>query len=270
MPNRKNTSHTLNRFPLSRIFTEDVGRIGMKKHHIKAVIEADVTESRRKLREYRSRTGNRISFTAWLLKRIADAVTEYPAVHGIRKGKRKLFVFDDVDMSVVVERTVDGEPVPLPMVIRNVQSKSGEEITSEIESAKQQEIRGESDYVLQGNRQKRDPVKFFAFLPQFLRLIIWRIILSDPFHLKEMMGTVIVSAVGMMGKVKGWFVPYSMHPLSIGLGSITEKPAAVHGTVQIREFISITLLIDHDVIDGAPAARFVSRLVKTIENAKDL
>ncbi|HCL57564.1 MAG TPA: hypothetical protein DHW82_11230 [Spirochaetia bacterium] len=40
--------------------------------------------------------------------------------------------------------------------------------------------------------------------------------------------------------------------------------------IEIREFLQATLLIDHDVIDGAPAARFVSRLVDLIENGYEL
>ncbi len=42
----------------------------MKKHHIKAIIELDVTDSRIKLKKIRSETGEHISFTSWIIKRI--------------------------------------------------------------------------------------------------------------------------------------------------------------------------------------------------------
>jgi hypothetical protein len=38
-------------FPISRIPTIDIGATGLKKHHIKALIEVDVTEPRRLIRE---------------------------------------------------------------------------------------------------------------------------------------------------------------------------------------------------------------------------
>jgi hypothetical protein len=37
-----------------------------------------------------------------------------------------------------------------------------------------------------------------------------------------------------------------------------------------REILSLTLVFDHDVIDGAPAARFTHRLVELIESGYGL
>jgi len=39
---------------------------------------------------------------------------------------------------------------------------------------------------------------------------------------------------------------------------------------RIREYLKMTILIDHDVIDGTPAARFVSRLTGLIEGGYEL
>ena len=41
----------------------------------------------------------------------------------------------------------------------------------------------------------------------------------------------------------------------IALGGIATKPGIVEGRIQIREYLCITVSIDHDIIDGAPAAR---------------
>lgn len=35
--------------------------------------------------------------------------------------------------------------------------------------------------------------------------------------------------------------------------------------IEIREMMNLTILLDYDVIDGAPMARFVYELVKNIE-----
>jgi pyruvate/2-oxoglutarate dehydrogenase complex dihydrolipoamide acyltransferase (E2) component len=84
------------------------------------------------------------------------------------------------------------------------------------------------------------------------------------------MGTVLVTSLGMIGKVNGWLIPYSIHPVCFALGSVVKKPSVVKNNISIREFLEITILIDHDVIDGAPATRFVSKLSKLIENGYGL
>ncbi len=55
------------------------------------------------------------------------------------------------------------------------------------------------------------------------------------------------------------------HTLDLTLGGIAEKPGVVDGQIAIREYLCITLNFDHDLIDGAPAARFVQRLKELIE-----
>ena len=269
MKKQNNKDFIIKKFPSSRQFTFDVGKIGLKKHHIKALIEIDVTDSRKKIKDKRNETGIRISFNSWLFKCIGRAVYEHKQVQAIRKGKNKLFIFNDIDMSIVVEKRVNGELVPIPLVIRNINKISITDIYNEIEQAKNKVIGNEKDYVIEKNR-KKEPIKIFALLPQFIRLFFWKIFLSNPVRVKKMMGTVIVTSVGMIGKVHGWIIPYSIHPVCFALGSIVKKPGIVNNNIEIREFLEMTILIDHDVIDGAPSARFVARLSELIEKGYDL
>lgn len=51
------------------------------------------------------------------------------------------------------------------------------------------------------------------------------------------------------------------------VGGIATRPVFVaDGTVQPREYLSLTVSVDHDVVDGAPAVRFVQRLKELVEN----
>jgi pyruvate/2-oxoglutarate dehydrogenase complex dihydrolipoamide acyltransferase (E2) component len=247
----------------------DIGKLGIKKHHIKALIEIDVTESRKKIRKIRQESGEKVSFNAWILKCISHAVNKHKDVHSVKKGKNGLVIFDEIDITLIVEKKLEGTLVPLPLVIRNVCSKTIFEIYNEIENAKQQDIADTKKYIL-GNNKNSKPVILFSLFPQFIRLIIWKILLRNPMRIKNMMGTVGITAVGMMGKVHGWFIPFSIHPLSFALGSIVCKPGVVKQNIEIREFLEMTVLIDHDVVDGAPAARFVSYLVDLIEQVYGL
>jgi pyruvate/2-oxoglutarate dehydrogenase complex dihydrolipoamide acyltransferase (E2) component len=55
--------------------------------------------------------------------------------------------------------------------------------------------------------------------------------------------------------------------LGVTVGGIQTKPAFVNDTVIPREYLSLTLAFDHDIVDGAPAARFAKGLVELIESA---
>jgi pyruvate/2-oxoglutarate dehydrogenase complex dihydrolipoamide acyltransferase (E2) component len=48
------------------------------------------------------------------------------------------------------------------------------------------------------------------------------------------------------------------------------KPAVIEGRVEPREILNLTVLFDHDSVDGAPATRFVKRLVELIESGYGL
>jgi pyruvate/2-oxoglutarate dehydrogenase complex dihydrolipoamide acyltransferase (E2) component len=114
-------------------------------------------------------------------------------------------------------------------------------------------------------------MRLFLKLPQWLRLILMRIlVLNNPQRVKGMMGTVMITTAGMVGHARGWIIPFSMHPLCLALGSLNEQPAVYRGEIQKREILHLTVLIDHDVTDGVPAARFVDDLVKKLQSGNGL
>jgi len=255
-------------FPISRISTIDIGMAGQKKHHIKALIELDVTEPRKLILEKKQRSED-VSFNSWLIKCISHAVEESKQIHAIRKGKRNVVIFEDIDISIVIEREVDGEKVPLPYVVRKTNEKSISDIYDEIRNGQKQSIEGEDDYVL-GESYNKFLMKTYYCLPGFIRRLIWECIIKSPFLTKQNMGTVMITSVGMMGKINGWVIPVSVHPLSFAIGSIVKKPGVVKDKIEIREYLYITVLVDHDVIDGAPAARILSKLTQLVESGYGL
>ena len=258
------TGYTVREFASSRQFTTDVGVLGRKKHRVQVLLDLDVTACRQYLQRYRSEKNVEVSFTAWIIKCISQAIAEHKDVHAIRQGKNQLVIFDEIDISLLVEKELQGEKVPLPIVLRKTNEKPAEELHQEIQLAKAQSVNDEKNYVL-GEKQSKWGIKLFLALPQFVRLMIWRLILGNPRRMKEMMGTVVVTSVGMIGNIKGWLIPNSIHPVAFALGSIVKKPGVIEDQIEIREYLPLTILIDHDVVDGAPAARFLSRLTEIIE-----
>ncbi|ABR47638.1 catalytic domain of components of various dehydrogenase complexes [Alkaliphilus metalliredigens QYMF] len=256
--------YKIDTFPISRIATIDIGIAGLKKHHIRALIELDVTEARKNIFEKR-KLSQKISFNSWLIKCIGCAVEECKEIHGIRKGKRKVVIFDDIDIAIVIEREVQGKKVPLPYVIRKVNEKSISDIRNETRDAQNQSIEDNGDYIL-GEKKNDFLMKVYYSMPGLLRGLIWKNIIRNPFLIKENMGTVMVTSVGMVGRIRGWVIPVSVHPLCFAIGSIVKKPGVIDDKIEIREYIYITVLVDHDVIDGAPAVRALSKLTKLVES----
>ena len=255
------------KFPLSRIGTADVGATGLKKHHIKALVELDVTNARKLL--LNKRQSEKLSFNSWLIKCISHAVEEFDQIHAVKKGKTHSVIFKDIDISIVIEREVDGQKVPLPYVIRKSNEKSISDIYHEIRTGQNQSISSEGDYIL-GEQKNDAKMRLYYSLPGFLRRIIWKSIVQNPFLTKGNMGTVMITSVGMAGRINGWVIPVSVHPVCFAVGSVIKKPGVVDDKIEIREYLYLTALIDHDVIDGAPAVRALSRLTKLVESGYGL
>jgi len=257
-------------YPLSRRLTFDVGRLGLQRHHVKALLEVDITDARRRIRE-RRRSGARCSFTAWFIKVVADTVARHPLVAGINDPRHnRVRLPDPVDIAVVIEKEVDGAHVPLPYVIRGADRKSLSEINEEIDRAKSADVLHEGHYVL-GRNSSRLGMRLFVRLPQWLRLALMRMFfLSRPRRLAAAMGTVMITTVSMAGRAKGWIIPVSVHPLCLALGAITRQPALGQGEPEERQILCLTVLIDHDVVDGVPAAQFVDELLTRIHTCHGL
>lgn len=251
------------RFPRSRIATFDIGVLSRRRHYVTALLELRVGEARRRIKTARGESGERISFTAWLLTVIAAALHRHPEAAAFRRGRRKLLVPSDTDISVIVEKEMGGKKVPLPLVIRKVRSKTAAEVTAEIDAARTGDAAGDT-VVLERVTSRAE--NLYYLLPGPLRRLAWRIMLRRPGALFKRMGNVVVTAVGMMGKVNGWFIQTSVHPLAFGIGAITRKPVAQGDEVVIDEVLHMTVLVDHDAVDGVPMARFLADLTTSIES----
>ncbi|NSW51800.1 MAG: 2-oxo acid dehydrogenase subunit E2 [Anaerolineae bacterium] len=52
----------------------------------------------------------------------------------------------------------------------------------------------------------------------------------------------------------------------LGVGKIAPKPVVVDGEIQIRQMWTLSLVFDHRLVDGAPAARFLQFIKQVIED----
>jgi pyruvate/2-oxoglutarate dehydrogenase complex dihydrolipoamide acyltransferase (E2) component len=238
-------------------------RSAQRKSRIHGLFEVDVTKAREYLREHKAQTGESLSFTAFIITCLARAVDENKSMHACRKGKKYLVLFDEVDVSTLIERDLAGQKQPIVYIIRAANKKTFREIHHEIRVAQVEAV-----------EKAWESFRDFRFVPlavfRFIWPIFWWMLCRYPQVQKKYGGTVCVSAVGMFGKGAGWGIPITEHTLDLTLGGIAEKPGVVDGQIASREYLCITVSLDHDMIDGAPAARFTGHLKELIESGYGL
>ena len=256
-----NPKHTTYPFSLERKQIVDFLSVAKKKHTASAVMDFDITGIRDELRKARRITKRHASLTGYLLYCFAQAVEANKRVQSYRKGN-ELIVFDDVDVSTMVERTVNGVPVPVSYILRNANSKSVFDISEEIRNAKS----GDSKDLIDSSTMKKER-NFIAVVKRigFLRRWFLKRMFNDPFLKKKYNGTVGFSSMGMFShELTGWVVPITPQVLSAMVGGIREVPGIVNGEIAICEMACITISMDHDILDGAQTARFIEKFRKLL------
>ena len=249
-------------FPFSpeREIVVDAGYLAARRHIIYGFLEVDVTRPRRLIRSLSDQVGSRISFTAFLVACLGRAIAAAPEVQAYRNWRRQLFVFHDVDVVTMIEPKPGA--VAIPHIIRATQRKTVLEISDEIRHV--QAHPGSSE-------QSGSLVALAPRVPRFVRLLFFWVLKVNPPWFRRVAGTTVITSVGMFGKRGGWglsFLP--THTLGLIAGGIAEKPGVHDGQIAIREYLNLTLSFDHDIVDGAPAARFAKTLTSLIEQGSVL
>lgn len=255
--------YTVVPFPKARHIYIDSLYLGQRQHTVYGLIEADVTKARQFIRQHKARTGEALSFTAFLIACVGKAVERNKYMHAYRNWRGQLVLFDEVDVTSMFEIEADGEKLPLARVIRAANKRTYREIHDEIRAVQTKQ-----------EQEKGLPYARFLWLyplvPACIRRLAYRILLKNPHWIKRYIGTVQLTAVGMFGGGGGWAITRPFYTLAIAVGGIAEQPRLVDGRIETRELLSLTLSFDHDIVDGAPAARFTQRLKELLEGGYSL
>ena len=247
-------------FERDRELVVDAGYLAAGRHIVHGLLEVDVTLPRRILRNSSGADGRPLSFTAFLIASLGRAIQAHPAVHAYRDLRRRLVVFQEVDVATLVEPRPGA--VAIPTVLRRANIRSVGDLSDEIRSiqADPHPAGGPGWLVALAPR-----------IPRFARLLYFRGLKLSPQWVKRVQGTAVVTSVGMFGKRAGWGIAFlPSHTLGLTVGGIGERPVVHERTVVARECLDLTLSFDHDIVDGAPAARFARTLVEIIESGSAL
>lgn len=245
---------------IARRSAQDSGRLARQAHIVHGLIEVDVTDARQLIREYEETSGKELSFTAFLIFCLGKAIEHNPHLHAYRNWRNQLVIYDEVNVVTMIEIMKDGQYVPMPHLLIGVNKTSLEELSNDIHAAKIQPS------IVKGWKF----LSWFMRLPFFVRRIFYWYVKSVPQLFRNNSSSVVVTAVGMFGRSGGWGIPASNFTLGVTVGGIAEKPGVVDGTISIREFLDLTISVDHDIVDGAPIARFIQQLREYIHAAYGL
>ena len=192
------------------------------------------SEFRQKLKPVAEKMGTKISFMPFIVKAAAIALKEFPDLNASlieEGGQMKEIVYKKYYNIGMAVDTEDGLTVP---VIKDVDCKGIWELSRDIvelgEKARQKKL-GVSD-------------------------------------LQE--GTFTISNAGNIG---GLFAPPIINYPEVaimGVHQIKKRPMVVGNEIKIRDIIYLSLSLDHRVVDGAVAARFMNRVVGLLQDPKML
>ena len=198
--------------------------------HVTHHDQVDVTglvEARGRLKDHAEERGTKLTYMPFVVKAIVAALKEHPVLNSqLDEDNEEIVLKSDYNIGVATA-TDAGLMVP---VVEGTDRKGMLEIADEmrdlIESARDRSI-ARSD--MQG-------------------------------------GTFTITNFGAIGGE--YATPVINYPETaiLGLGAIKDRPWVVDGEVEARKVMTLSLSIDHRVIDGADAAQFVNTVKEYLEN----
>jgi pyruvate/2-oxoglutarate dehydrogenase complex dihydrolipoamide acyltransferase (E2) component len=247
-------------WPKIRNVIKDLVDKGRQTNTISGFTEVDITLASDLMKKHQVQSGKALSLMAYIISCYAKAIADNKMLHAFRKGKNKLVLFDDVDVNTIVEKTLKGGiKVPVSYIVRAADKKNFFEINEEIRAAMKSDLSKDPNVKMRRKLTKQ---------PRFIRQLIWRRIEKYPELHKQHRGTVGVTNVGsFMGGRAGWALPITPFSCTLTMGTVYTKEEIINGKAEKRKKLCITLSVNHDIVDGAPASRFADNFVRQIEQA---
>lgn len=213
-------------------------------------IEVDISAAEGTRARFRER-GINLTHIHLLVKAAALALEENPIFNSVitRSGIR---VLDRVAIGVI-----DDVPARLPLLlIEDAHLKSLEMVAQELEQSANLLVTNEPKFLRR--------LDFLRHLPPLLRRLTIRYLRSHPPRaLSELLPTFFVAS---LGSADSGFPLYGTTAYLFA-GRVAGRPLLVDGELAARPTMCLTLVTDHRIIDGVPAAAFLNRVKELIEEA---
>jgi pyruvate/2-oxoglutarate dehydrogenase complex dihydrolipoamide acyltransferase (E2) component len=242
-------------FPSSRRAVTAAVRAGRRILPMHGLLDVDVTEARRLL----AGSEPPLSMTAFVIAATARAVAAHPEVHAYRDWRGRLIQHRHVDVQTLVEVQTEQGPFGLVHVVRDADVRDVADLSAELQHVKADPSATPAGRALErlAPLAGRVPGVFPAMYA----------VMSRSVRAHELAGTVQVTAVGMFGGGGGFaLAPPTLASTLVVVGGLSRRPRVVGDQVVVREVLDLTVTVDHNVVDGAPATRFGADLRERMEH----
>ncbi|MGY4689586.1 dihydrolipoamide acetyltransferase family protein [Salibacterium sp. K-3] len=203
--------------------------------HVTIYSDVDMTEAIRLRSQLQDKvveqTGSKLSYTEIIMKAVAAALKRHPSINAsLSPDHEEILLHRDINLGLAVA-TDQGLVVP-------VVSQAGEKGLADLVKESKQLARDARDQQLKPDQMQG--------------------------------GTFTISNLGMYA-VDG-FTPIINQPEAaiLGVGQMKETPVGRNGNVELRPMTTFSLSFDHRIVDGAPAAAFLTELKQMLEAPYEL
>jgi pyruvate dehydrogenase E2 component (dihydrolipoamide acetyltransferase) len=200
--------------------------------HVTIMDEVDATElmdMRQWAKAMAEQRGIKLTYMPFVMKALVAALREFPTLNASIDDEKEEIILKKYYHMGIATATEDGLVVP---VLKDVDRKSIFQLADEMRE------------LVTRTRERKASVE-------------------------ELKGsTFTITNIGSFGGQ--FFTPIINYPevAIFGMGKMADRPVAVDGEVVIKPIMNISLSIDHRLIDGDVAARFVNRVKELLENPK--
>jgi pyruvate/2-oxoglutarate dehydrogenase complex dihydrolipoamide acyltransferase (E2) component len=241
-----------------------------KKFHapITIVLKLDVTELTAAL-EREHDEGRRITLLAYLVKATSVLLEKHPRLnHHLFHGLTHKYEVDFGEIScnlVVLRRGPGGERVLLPVVMRDSNQRSLEEINQEIRRYRRTPLAelAEIQAVQRARKMPLAAMKYFSFKcrsdPRFYRKYFGTYGMSSILHDLGGGRVALNQTTGVLSSI------YANTAVAFLPTAVSEEARVVGGQVAVRKVLTMTTVVDHHVIDGHDALFALEDLDELIE-----
>lgn len=202
--------------------------------HVTHVDEVDMTNVvmlREALKGSAEKRGVRLTYLPIIIKALVPALKEFPYLNASLDMKQGEIILKKYYNIGIATDTEQGLIVP---VVKDVDKKDVFKIAEEIEN-----------------------------LAEKAR--------SGRLGLEEVKGsTFTITNIGTIGGLFATPIINQPEVAILGINKIAKRPVVRENQVVIRDVMYISLTFDHRIVDGAYAARFVSRLIDILQDSKQL
>jgi pyruvate dehydrogenase E2 component (dihydrolipoamide acetyltransferase) len=228
---------TVERIPLKGIRRKISEAMAVSKRtaaHFTYVEEADFSEIVKLRAEYKEEAKNRnikLTYLPFIIKGLIPALKEFPYLNAsLDDAAQEILLKGDYNIGIATD-TPNGLMVP---VVKHADRKSIWELAIEIEEITDRAKNGKSTI---------DDLKG---------------------------GTYTLTNAGSIGGV--FATPVINYPevAILGVNAIRKRPMVVNDQIVIRDMMFLSMSVDHRVVDGADAARFMNRLIYFLSEPKRL